>query len=57
MTAIEWFFKEDGVGFDLQLSGSGQILLPAIRCCSTQDSKMLTRAVPKTFLSLDVPFC
>jgi hypothetical protein len=57
MTVLEWFFKEDGVCFDLQLSGSGQILLAANSRCSTQDSEMLTRTVTKIFFSLDVPFC
>ena len=56
MTVLEWFFKEDGVWFDLQLSGSGQVLLASSRR-STQDSEMLPTAVTKTFLNLDVQFC
>ena len=54
MTALEWFFKEDSVWFDLQLYGSGQVLLSASRHRSTQDSEMLTRAVTKTFLPFSV---
>ena len=56
MTVIECCFKEDGVWFELQLSGSGQVLLAKSRSCSTQDSEILTSPVTIIFLRLDVPF-